>query len=245
MTTPFLCNVYIFDIRDGETGKKPGFLLLKAATEALVTQGPEGHRQSRAAATSNGAIFPAEIPSSHPPPALPAPLPPGVFLTDPAYSGSGARRLNSRSQEAAEKDIHDEDIIRVLVAGGDGTVMWCASEAEAHHIDPNKIALGVIPYGTGTSAIQNAYPRSLSLLCPYTHRHACTRAVCVCTLVSSSALSRPHLHVRLFFFFASTLYTEERDSSNSCRRPVMRTQHLAMCLGGGCTSAFRVQTPQH
>jgi len=37
----------------------------------------------------------------------------------------------------------------VLIAGGDGTVMWAISEAQAHAVDMTKIAFGVIPYGTG------------------------------------------------------------------------------------------------
>ncbi|PHJ20060.1 diacylglycerol kinase accessory domain domain-containing protein, partial [Cystoisospora suis] len=135
MTTPFLCNVYIFDIREGDSGKKPGFLLLKAATEAL---GPLKRNQPT---TTNGAI-PLD-PSKRPPSSNVL----SGFFADPRYTGA-KRSLSSRKQKE-DREIDDDDIIRVLVAGGDGTVMWCASEAEAHHIDPNRIALGVIPYGTG------------------------------------------------------------------------------------------------
>lgn len=134
MTTPFLCNVYIFDIREGVSGRKPGFLLLKAATEALGTP-----RKSHS--TTNGAVPPD--PSKRPPSSNVL----SGFFADPRYTGA-KRSLSARKQKE-DKEIADDDIIRVLVAGGDGTVMWCASEAEAHQIDPNRIALGVIPYGTG------------------------------------------------------------------------------------------------
>jgi diacylglycerol kinase (ATP) len=41
------------------------------------------------------------------------------------------------------------DIVRVFVAGGDGTVMWTIQESILHGIDLKKVAFGVIPYGTG------------------------------------------------------------------------------------------------
>ena len=53
---------------------------------------------------------------------------------------------------------HDADVrpVHVIIAGGDGTVMWAISEAEAHGIDMSRISFGVIPYGTG-----NDFARSL------------------------------------------------------------------------------------
>lgn len=39
--------------------------------------------------------------------------------------------------------------VRVMVAGGDGTVMWAITELIATNIDTSKVALGVIPFGTG------------------------------------------------------------------------------------------------
>lgn len=45
-------------------------------------------------------------------------------------------------------------LVRVIVAGGDGTVMWCVSELRAHGIDLTKIAIGVIPFGTGKFCVK-------------------------------------------------------------------------------------------
>lgn len=38
---------------------------------------------------------------------------------------------------------------RVIVGGGDGTVMWVVSEMQKHDINFEKVALGIIPFGTG------------------------------------------------------------------------------------------------
>ena len=37
----------------------------------------------------------------------------------------------------------------MIVAGGDGTVMWVVEECMKHKIDTFRIAIGVIPFGTG------------------------------------------------------------------------------------------------
>lgn len=42
-----------------------------------------------------------------------------------------------------------ETSIRVVVGGGDGTVMWCISELRSYDIDLRRVAIGVIPFGTG------------------------------------------------------------------------------------------------
>jgi diacylglycerol kinase (ATP) len=55
--------------------------------------------------------------------------------------------LNEQIQK--RKYITSSNPIRVLVAGGDGTVMWSMQESIAHHLDLSKLAFGVIPYGTG------------------------------------------------------------------------------------------------
>jgi diacylglycerol kinase (ATP) len=46
--------------------------------------------------------------------------------------------------------------VHVIVAGGDGTVMWAIQEAQAHNVALGKVAFGHIPYGTG-----NDFARSL------------------------------------------------------------------------------------
>jgi len=40
-------------------------------------------------------------------------------------------------------------VIRVMVAGGDGTVMWSFSELQDTGVPPDKVCVGVIPFGTG------------------------------------------------------------------------------------------------
>jgi len=48
------------------------------------------------------------------------------------------------------KQVEDErDSIRVLVAGGDGTVMWALSELIKSEVDMTRVAVGHIPFGTG------------------------------------------------------------------------------------------------
>jgi diacylglycerol kinase (ATP) len=44
---------------------------------------------------------------------------------------------------------YQHNFLKVAVAGGDGTVLWVVSELEAHGINPDRVALGVIPLGTG------------------------------------------------------------------------------------------------
>eukprot|EP01069_Polyplicarium_translucidae_P002497 Polyplicarium_translucidae@DN2046_c0_g1_i2.p1 len=44
----------------------------------------------------------------------------------------------------------------VVACGGDGTVMWAATEMWAHKVNCDKVVLGVLPYGTG-----NDFARSL------------------------------------------------------------------------------------
>jgi diacylglycerol kinase (ATP) len=45
--------------------------------------------------------------------------------------------------------VNKDQPVRIIAAGGDGTVVWCMSEALAHNIDPSSIVFGTIPYGTG------------------------------------------------------------------------------------------------
>ncbi|PFH34637.1 diacylglycerol kinase accessory domain (presumed) domain-containing protein [Besnoitia besnoiti] len=182
MTTPFSCNIYIFDIREGTPGNKPGFRLLKAATElAAMSAQPSPQRsmeelrnKSNAASSAAPSIESASSPP--PPPFLSMRATARDRASDDLVAQGDAHENETKNEgetgdagggdEAAAagatapgeprggetsgaEDFPEEDVIRVLVAGGDGTVMWCAAEAEAHHIDPMKIAFGVIPYGTG------------------------------------------------------------------------------------------------
>lgn len=51
--------------------------------------------------------------------------------------------------------------VKVIVAGGDGTVMWCLSELEQHQIELSKVIIGVLPFGTG-----NDFAKSLEWTLP-------------------------------------------------------------------------------
>lgn len=86
VTNPFPVQVFIYDIRDGPSGSKPGFLLLKTVANKVG-----------------------------------------------ALEASGA------------------NTIRILVAGGDGTVMWCVDEMKKTGVNGDVCAVGVVPYGTGAS----------------------------------------------------------------------------------------------
>ncbi|EER17160.1 diacylglycerol kinase, putative, partial [Perkinsus marinus ATCC 50983] len=41
------------------------------------------------------------------------------------------------------------DYVRVVVAGGDGTVMWVLQELIQHGINTDRVCIGIIPFGTG------------------------------------------------------------------------------------------------
>lgn len=43
-------------------------------------------------------------------------------------------------------------LVHVIVAGGDGTVMWCLSELTHHEVDGERIVVGMVPYGTGKAS---------------------------------------------------------------------------------------------
>lgn len=56
--------------------------------------------------------------------------------------------------------VTGSDLVRVMVAGGDGTMMWCFSELEKHGIDESSVAVGSLPYGTG-----NDFARAMGSRC--------------------------------------------------------------------------------
>ena len=69
-------------------------------------------------------------------------------------------RINSNAEHASAPESIDTIIspssaplkttpIPLIVAGGDGTVMWALSELQAHNIAADAVAVGVLPFGTG------------------------------------------------------------------------------------------------
>jgi diacylglycerol kinase (ATP) len=67
----------------------------------------------------------------------------GTAIRSTSMSFSGTEISSTRT-----KSVKFE-LMRVLVAGGDGTIFWLMSECLAHGISPEQIAIGVIPFGTG------------------------------------------------------------------------------------------------
>jgi diacylglycerol kinase (ATP) len=58
-------------------------------------------------------------------------------------------------KEVTESGQFDEDHpLRVIVAGGDGTVLWCISELDAHGVDCALVAIGILALGTGNDFSQ-------------------------------------------------------------------------------------------
>ena len=45
--------------------------------------------------------------------------------------------------------VSTDSPVRIVVAGGDGTVVWAMQEALEHNVDMEKVAFAAIPYGTG------------------------------------------------------------------------------------------------
>lgn len=131
LVQPLRCDIYIHDIRDGKTGEKPGFLLLKKTLEDIEKKNHNDNNKQKMESSSlllNSSLATSRQGLLHmPPPSPPMPL---------------------QRDGTVIQDLSD-DMIRVLVAGGDGTIMWCAAELWAHQIDDSKVAIGVIPYGTG------------------------------------------------------------------------------------------------
>ncbi|KAF4689910.1 hypothetical protein FOZ60_001012 [Perkinsus olseni] len=70
-----------------------------------------------------------------------------VYIFDISDGASGCKPAFVRL--AAHGNNRDASHpIRVLVAGGDGTIMWFLDEAIKHSVDIDSIAIGVIPFGT-------------------------------------------------------------------------------------------------
>jgi diacylglycerol kinase (ATP) len=60
-------------------------------------------------------------------------------------------RAFAKLREASEK----EGKVVAIVCGGDGTIMWVVSEMYKYGINPARVAIGVIPLGTGNDFSQH------------------------------------------------------------------------------------------
>jgi diacylglycerol kinase (ATP) len=53
------------------------------------------------------------------------------------------------------KEASERGRVIVIVCGGDGTIIWVVSEMHKASIDPAKVAIGVLPLGTGNDFSQH------------------------------------------------------------------------------------------
>ena len=72
-----------------------------------------------------------------------------VHLGDIRTGSSGDKPIFKTIKKEVDSHSKEDGMIRVIVAGGDGTVMWALSELEAHGLGGDRVAVGVLPFGTG------------------------------------------------------------------------------------------------
>ncbi|GAB67870.1 diacylglycerol kinase [Plasmodium cynomolgi strain B] len=164
---PHKCHFSIYNILEGENGKKPGFLHLSSVTNSpreaeiksesmtpksrgpvskssLSVEGKSGtqNRNPSHNSSEKGTNKPSNSTGSG-----------GKTKGEDHHSGGTKKGNNSQKAGSDNSDGtagEDENIFAyVLVAGGDGTLNWFLKEAEHYDIKDDKIAVGVIPFGTG------------------------------------------------------------------------------------------------
>ncbi|SIO73746.1 diacylglycerol kinase [Babesia microti strain RI] len=74
--------------------------------------------------------------------------------------------------------------VRIIVVGGDGTVLWCLSELDAHGINYDKVSIGVVPYGTGND-FANAFGWKSIKLCNFFDKYLKTLRSVVSTFINA------------------------------------------------------------
>jgi hypothetical protein len=60
----------------------------------------------------------------------------------------------NRAFAKLKESVHKGGKVIAIVCGGDGTIMWVVSELYNHSINPAKMAIGVLPLGTGNDFSQ-------------------------------------------------------------------------------------------
>mmetsp|Transcript_4477 Transcript_4477/g.10513 ORF Transcript_4477/g.10513 Transcript_4477/m.10513 type:complete len:434 (-) Transcript_4477:151-1452(-) len=72
------------------------------------------------------------------------------------FSLPEGRPGNKPGFHALRRVVDSGCVARVIVGGGDGTVMWLVTEAERHGIRPNgQLHIGIVPLGTGNDFSQH------------------------------------------------------------------------------------------
>ena len=66
-------------------------------------------------------------------------------LTNSEIRSRGFKRLKQKT----EKFSVDKENLRVIIGGGDGTVMWVLQEMIDHKIRTELCSFGIVPFGTG------------------------------------------------------------------------------------------------
>ncbi|ANQ09884.1 Diacylglycerol kinase [Plasmodium coatneyi] len=139
---PHKCHFSIYNILEGEHGKKPGFLHLSSVTNSP----PEAEIKSEFVTPQSGGPLNK---SSHPVEGK-STTPNRNPSHNTSKNGTNEPSNNTGSNNDDGIAGEDENICAyVLVAGGDGTLNWFLKEAEHYDIKDDKIAVGVIPFGTG------------------------------------------------------------------------------------------------
>ena len=72
-----------------------------------------------------------------------------VHLGDIRDGSPGKKTIFETLKKEVDAQPKEHGVIKIIVAGGDGTVVWAMSEADAHGIDSSRIAFGSLPFGTG------------------------------------------------------------------------------------------------
>ena len=71
-----------------------------------------------------------------------------VYIYD-IRDGAPGDKPSFKALKAETEKLDAGEFIAVVACGGDGTVLWVASELEATQIEESRIAVAVIPFGTG------------------------------------------------------------------------------------------------
>ncbi len=77
-----------------------------------------------------------------------------IFHLDEHYIRMGFFNLNSPASKndglyRLSKSLNKRRQCRVIVCGGDGTVLWVVEELVRYGIDTLEVPIGIIPIGTG------------------------------------------------------------------------------------------------
>ncbi|CRH01209.1 diacylglycerol kinase, putative [Plasmodium relictum] len=175
---PHKCHFFIYNILEGEKGKKTGFINLRSITNNLrktESKAISSLSKSKSFTDKNNLSLENKDSSLKSKVSSKVRSPKNVHIdndkkinldkqsehkdeknkelvNDTKRNELKCESKNSRkeSELITKRSNENKDIlVYVLVAGGDGTLNWVLKESENYNIDNNKFAIGVIPFGTG------------------------------------------------------------------------------------------------